>query len=149
MTSNQHRRRKARVPRQGVAIIMVIAFYAVAIALIGVWVRSALDHQQQARRWHEKTQVNWLAEAGVRRAVAIISNDKNYTGERWLIESAEIGGDHAAEIVIRVESVEGTRNARQIIATAHYPPGQQKRVQSTKTLEFSLPTITELSGESS
>jgi len=136
MNSIRFRRSGGRAPRRGVAIIMVIAFYAVAVAMMGVWVRSALSHQQQVRRWHEKTQATWLAEAGVRRAVARISSDEEYSGERWQIESTEIGGDHAAEVVLRIEPVEGTLGLVRITATAHYPAGQKKRVQSSKILEL-------------
>ncbi len=145
----QYHHNKHRTQRRGVAIIMVIAFYAVAVAMVGVWVRSALDHQQQVRRWHEKTQATWLAEAGMRRAVARISYDEHYAGERWLIESAKLGGQFSADVLIQIEPVEEIPNLIRIIATAHYPAGEQKRTQSTMTLKYSLPTKTETTGESS
>ena len=176
MKPNRPRRPRRRTQRRGVAIIMVIAFYAIAVTMIGVWVRSALGHQRQVRRWHEKTQATWLAEAGVRRAAARISKDSEFTGERWQIEAAELGGRFAAEVVIRIEHIgsldrkddpsrEPTSQFR-IIATARYPANptdeqqrpanrqrrpanRQQRVQTTKAVVFTLPETTDRSGESS
>ncbi len=159
MKRSRIHRRIRRCDRRGLTIIMVIAFYAIAVAMIGVWVRSALDRQQQVRRWHEKTQAVWLAESGVRRAVAQLTIANGYEGELWEISATELAGNHAAEVLITIErepaksGVENESTAAYsqvtISATADYPAGDSKRVQHTKTTEHRISAIPTDSGESS
>lgn len=145
-----------RNKRSGLAIIMVIAFFAIAVAMIGVWVRSSLDTRQRVRRWHEKTQAVWLADAGVRRAMARIALDSEYRGEVWSIPAEEIGGKWPADVVIRVEPA-SKRTAKndsatkrvEITATAKYPAGLDKRVQHTSSTLFRLKMSDDKIGESS
>lgn len=151
---------RPRHPRQGFAIIMVIAFYAISVALIGVWVRSAISRQQQVKRWQEKTQVTWLAEAGLRRAVARLAVDSAYAGEVWQIEGDDLGTDSPAEVEIRIDPLpqaadDETSNTAStpervtIVAIARYPANQPTRAQQTKTARFRKPALIATSGESS
>jgi len=138
MRSNQKKTTRLRNPRRGVAILLVIAFYAVAITLFGVWIRAALSQQRQARLGHEKTQAIWLADAGIRRAAARLATDADYAGERWQIGAEQLGGNHAAEVEIRIEAIEpaGEDNRIRIVAIAQLPAGtshQVERNQSRKT----------------
>lgn len=147
-------------PRRGGSIIVVIAFYAIAITMMGVWIRSALVHHRQVSRWHERTQAVWLAEAGVRRAAARLARDDGYQGERWDIPAAEIGGQGAAEVIILVEPLESgdklaenlgrpSQRRLRISATATYPLGSRSKNQFTKTIEIESPTTGESLGASS
>lgn len=135
------RRDQLRMHR-GAAIIVVIAFFAIAMTLIGVWVRSALQQQQVVRRWHEKTQARWLAEAGVRRAVARLQADQDYRGERWLVAAEQLGGPFPAEIEIDVELTDGddarAARDRKIVALARFPAGDLARAQATKAVDYRL-----------
>lgn len=142
----QHLPRRRRTERRGITIIMVIAFYAIAIAMIGLWVRSAFDRQQQVRLWQEKTQAAVLAEAGVRRAVALLDRDEKYAGELWAIEAEELASVTAAQVLIEIEHLAAQDADSQlppdeqprirITAIASLPPGENKRVQHTKTIEY-------------
>lgn len=127
---------------------MVIAFYAIAIAMIGLWVRSAIDRHQQSRQWHEKAQAIWLAEAGVRRAVANLVRQQDYLGEVWQIDADQLGGTETAEIKIEIETTDDEPRFK-ITATAIYPAGTKKRVQHTKSLKYRVTAKQEPSGESS
>jgi len=51
MNSSFLRSQKLPAQRRGVTIILVIAFYAIAVTLLGVWIRAVLAHRQQVIRW--------------------------------------------------------------------------------------------------
>lgn len=147
-------RHRTREHRRGVTIIPVIAFYAVALALVGNWVSAALSHQKLVRRWHEKSQVVLLAEAGLRRAAAQLATNPEYEGERWLITADELAAASSADIEIQIspateqEASSATTEQVRIVAIACYPAGDSKRVQATKTLTFQTANASSLSGES-
>jgi len=130
----------SRNPRHAVTIIVVIAFYAIAVAMFGSWIRSTLGHQKQARHWHEKSQATWLADAGLRRAAAQLTSNTNYTGEQWQIEADQLGGKHTAAIQIRVEAVKESNGQFQISATAEYPAEKLQHARITKSTNFEIAT---------
>ena len=149
MNNNSCRRRRSRTSdRRGLTIIAVIAFYAIAMAMIGVWVQSAIDRHQQSRQWHEKAQSIWLADAGIRRAVAHLTRQPGYEGEVWQIDAEQLGGLESATVAIEVEAAE-TDEQFTVTATAVYPAGSKKRVQHTKSVQYRVPDANEPSGESS
>lgn len=136
-----------RPVRHGLTMIILIAFFAVSTTMLSVWLRSAVDHRRQMVRWHRRSQASWLADAGVRRAAArLLREGSEYQGEHWRIDSAELGGRFAAEVVIRIEFddqideivAEPTKRLR-IIATADYPADSELRARSTKSVAFQLP----------
>jgi len=123
-------------PKHGVSIILVIAFFAVATTLIGAWVRGALLQQRQSRRWHDRSQAVWLAEAGVRRAQNQLAADADYRGQRWEIPASQLGGKHPAIVTIAVDAVDDTR---MITATCDYPAGARRQVRITKSRRLDSP----------
>lgn len=155
-TPSQHKP-PARRRRQGASIIIVIAFYAVAMTLFGVWIHTSLGHMRQTRRLQEKRQAVWLADSGLRRAVALLANDPNYTGEEWQLAATEIGGQHTALVKIQIAAVEkniGSENASMtdaeqvlITAIALFPADTERQVRHTKSITITptastLPTKT-------
>jgi len=148
MKFNRNNAKDLRSPRRGVAIIAVIALYAVAITMIGAWIHTALSHQRQARLRHEKMQTTWLADAGLRRAAAQLIKDSSYRGEHWMIESDQLGGKHAAAVEIRIEAIPPASEETEldnesavrvrIVATAELPPGTGRHARHTKSTEVDL-----------
>ncbi len=146
-------RRSRPSGRRGVTILIVIAFFAIAITLLGVWIRTALAERRQMQRWHQRVQATWLADSGLRRAAARLAREGTaYQGERWHIGPESLGDGKDAEVAIRVEYVpysgsdsesaggqakESSRRVR-LIATADYPAGSRRQVRFTKTTEVTL-----------
>jgi len=159
MYSIRTKQMKVKTSRKGGAIIVVIAFYAIAITMMGVWIRSALTHQRQISRWQQRTQTVWLAESGVRRAAARIAEDAHYEGETWHISASELGGRNAAEVVIVVEQVKNeegpevkvdqSKTLVRITATATYPFDSQQKNRITKTIIINPPGTSDQSGATS
>jgi len=136
--STYHRRfYNDRRPRRGAVLIILIAVFAVIMALAAVWAkRTVVEHRRQ-RRVEQRAQAEWLAEAGVRRAAARLSIDPEYDGETWSIDANELNQRASAEVEIQIEPVTDSANLR-LIARARYP-AREPRVQSTKTIEFTPP----------
>lgn len=153
MRNSRTHQQKVRRDRLGASIIIVIAFYAIAMTMIGIWMRSALRQHQVVRRWHEKTQALWLAEAGVGRAVARLQADRDYRGERWQIAANQLDDRLAAEVEIRVEAEKDANEIMvtgfRIVAVARLPAGDLTRAQATKTTDYRLSPAGEVPGESS
>lgn len=123
----------------------MIAFYAVAMTLIAVWVQSALRDRRQVDLWHEHTQTTLLAEAGLRRAVARVNRSGNaYSGEQWQITSQELGLPHDAQVEIRITDIyqdeentaESASPRKRIVVVADYPVGRDRRNRVTKEIEI-------------
>ena len=137
--------------RRGTTIIIVIALFAVAMTMTGVWMRTVLGSRRQMVLWHEQTRVVWLADAGLRRAAARLRGKHvDYLGEDWHLDAETIGGGRDAEVVIRIEPVdlspgesmqglpEDNVRAFRIVATADYPAGDARHVRITKTVLFPM-----------
>lgn len=154
---NTPHKQRPRTHRQqrGASIIIVIAFYAVAMTLFGVWISTSLGHLRQTRQLQQKRQAVWLADSGLRRAVALLANDPNYTGEQWQLTATELGGQHTALIEIRIvaakkpnvkntnaqntnktEAANNNNNPEQlqITATALFPADTKREVRHTKSV---------------
>lgn len=141
----------AATKRRGTTIIIVIALFAVAMTMTGVWIRTVLGSRRQMVLWHEQTRAAWLADAGLRRAAARLrSKHAGYRGELWHLDADLIGGSHDGEVAIRIEPADVSSGARmqelpddnmpgfRIIATADYPAGDTRRVRITKTVLFHI-----------
>jgi hypothetical protein len=131
--------------RRGVSIIPTIAFYAVAMTLMAIWVKGAVREQRQVTRWHERSQTAFLAEAGLHRAVARLNQEGiSYTGEQWHVSKSDIESSYDAIVDIQVTPVtsnddEGTELVR-VITIADYPAGTERRIRVTKETVLDLNT---------
>lgn len=150
MVRPRSRQPKRPMQRRGATMIVVIALFAVAVALMGVWIRGSLSHQHQVRRWHQQSQTIWLAESGLRRAAAQLASNPNYEKESWQIDADSLGGNHAAQVDIIVEALEQSEPAVQSVrltAVALYPVGHKLQNKHTKTIEIDLPITSTISDE--
>jgi hypothetical protein len=79
-------------PRRGVIMMIVIVCVVVATAICGLLVRMAVLGRSATEAQHRRLQAQWLAEAGIERAVARLAQDPRYSGETWTLPPE----DHAA-----------------------------------------------------
>lgn len=136
--AHYNRRSPRLARRRGAALVVLIAAFAVIVGLAGVWSRRIVAEQRQLRRIADQTQTAWLAEAGVRRAAALLLADATFTGEEWSISPEELGQPAGAAVQIAVEPADDG-DAVRITATARYP-ADAPRARATKTITFSRPT---------
>lgn len=137
-SQRQFRRPSVRRPRRAAVLIILIAVFAVVMALAAVWAkRMVIEHRRQ-RGLERQAQAEWLAEAGLRRAAARLALSAEYQGETWAIAASELNQRADAEVLINVEPIAGSPTKYRLVARARYP-AREPRVQTTKSLEFSPP----------
>jgi Tfp pilus assembly protein PilX len=123
-----------RTPR-GIIVIVVLALLAVLTILCGVWVRFVLQDVSRQRLEEDAIQVQWLAEAGLRRAAAQLVANRDYAGEEWRIEGKEFNRPHAAVVTLTVDHESGAPSEMRLTAQVAYPQDKPV-VQRTKTVVF-------------
>lgn len=154
-TVSVFRRSSPRRSRRGAVLIIVIAVFAIVMALAAVWGKRMVADYRRQRRVEQRAQAEWLAEAGVRRAAARLTIDPAYAGETWTVSAKELNQQAGAAVEISVEPLAASVNAPETTADADTPtaqtyrltararyPAPDPRVQSTKIIEFT-PTPSE------
>jgi type II secretory pathway component PulK len=122
--------------RTGASIVILIAVFAVTMAVSGFWVSQIVQGFRIQRLREERVQARWLADAAIDRAVASLQNDRSYTGEIWQVDAAALGRKHGAEVEIVVTAAEDDSSQLQIKTQARYPDEAQPRVRITKTFVY-------------
>lgn len=120
--------------RRGVILLVVLVCLAVAAGVFVVLVKqvAAQRHWLQTSQWG--VQAQWLAEAGVERAVARLAANADYAGETWNIPAGELAGGQAAVVRIRTETIADQPGRRTIRVEADYPDDAQRRCRKVKQI---------------
>ena len=126
--------------RRGVILIALMVFLAVAMMIVISWLKLAGVERRQLRSLQSRAQAEWLAESALNRAAARIAADPTYRGETWKLDSADIGGRDAGEVLIRVEPVADSSNLKNVTVQADYPVDPAHRNRRTKTVVVAIPT---------
>jgi hypothetical protein len=117
--------------------MLLVCLTVIVLALTAMLGRMSHGHRQVLLR-QRSVQADWLAESGLERAVAQWQRDAAYRGERWRVESDQLGGRGAAEVLIEIETPE-TQPSAIIRATVRYPDGPIGAVQVKKQLSVPIP----------
>ncbi|MEX2176069.1 MAG: PilX N-terminal domain-containing pilus assembly protein [Pirellulaceae bacterium] len=116
--------------RRGAALVMAMVALLVVSMVAAALVQTLLLSHRQAGRYADRTQAEWLAEAGLARARAQLAGDDAYRGETWL---APVADSEIAEVSIRVEPA--TDEApRKIVVRALYPPAADPQTVNRQVL---------------
>lgn len=104
LTARPRRLRPQTPPaRRGAIMFCVLACLGVALAIVTLMVRGAVNDRQAARRRHQMNQTDRLLDAGILRAVQQREQDPNYQGETWTVKLPEPQADRPASIEITIE----------------------------------------------
>jgi type II secretory pathway component PulK len=120
--------------RRGAILIVALVCLAVAAVLFVVLAKqAATEHRvSQSRQW--AVQAQWLAEAGVERAVARLAADAAYNGETWSISAEQLASPSSAVVRIRTEAIDDQPDRRIIHVEADYPNDLQHRARQIKQI---------------
>ena len=94
--------------RRGLVIVVVLVCIALMTLLFATVLKTTMAWRRQVRAEEKRTQVEWLADSAVARAVAKMKADPGYTGEEWKPSVFE-NPDTAATVTISVASEEQTQ----------------------------------------
>jgi type II secretory pathway component PulK len=134
---------KRRASRRGGALVVAMVTLLVVTLIAGAVVRSFLAEHRQARQSQNELQAQWLAESAIARAAARLAQLSDYAGETWQPKlGASDGEADSGTVEIQVEKLESSAPARRIVAIAHYPNHEWRRVTVRREHILSLsPTI--------
>ncbi|WP_165073650.1 hypothetical protein [Paludisphaera rhizosphaerae] len=133
--------RSRRSRRRGLTSVVVLVLLFVISLVAASLVRVSVAYHQRTRSHELALQSELLADAGLDRALAKLSSDPNYTGERWDVPAEALGADSsggksAAVVTIEVVGSPG-ENRKKLKVQADYPPDPPRRVRSSR--EIMLP----------
>lgn len=119
-------------PRRG-AIALIAMITLVLVSMIGAsLLKSALAQRRQMDRERCRVQAEWLAEAGLERAAAMLRGNADYSGETWKIAAESLGGAEPGEVQIAVTPDAQQPSQRKISVIADYPVNIEHRARVSK-----------------
>jgi hypothetical protein len=121
-------------PRRGLLAVAVLVCLLVLAIIAGVLVRSGVAQRNEVRALERRLQAEWLAEAGLRRALARLDVDPGYPGETWEIDARELGAADGATVAIAVERPAGDGAARAIRVRADFPRDPPRRARCSRQI---------------
>ncbi|HMO86575.1 MAG TPA: hypothetical protein PKC18_16815 [Lacipirellulaceae bacterium] len=127
-----------RRPRRGAVLFAALACLLIVVSLLGAMLQGTLAQRRQMRTLHQLRQTEQLLAAGVARAQAQLARDADYSGETWSLESDEIVGRGAGQIVIEVGPSDEAAGSR-VHVVAEYPLGGERSIRRSRTLVVTNP----------
>lgn len=118
--------------RRGATLVLAMVVLLVVSLVAAALVQSHLAAHRQSGRYADELQAQWLAEAGLARAVAKLHADAAYQGETW---QAEVADDLQAEVKIVVDS----SAPKKIAVEAVYPSDDHRRVLVRREILLTSP----------
>jgi Tfp pilus assembly protein PilX len=119
-------------PRRGMLAIAVLVCLIVLTLISGAILRVGVAQRDEVRAQERRLQAEWLAEAGLRRALARLEADPEYAGETWKVDARELDSSDGANVAIAVERPPGDPKARTIRVRADYPRDPPRRIRCSR-----------------
>jgi type II secretory pathway pseudopilin PulG len=124
--------RKQR-PR-GLTAVAVLVCLIIITMVAGALLKVTFAQRDETRVQERRLQAQWLADAGIQRALARLDADPGYSGETWEIPARDLDSADGAAVAITVTPAPGDPKHRQIRVQADYPRNPPSRARSTKQI---------------
>lgn len=135
-------RSRFRTPRRGITSVMVLVCLVIVTLMSGVLLKIGVAHREQVRAQERRVQAEWLAQAGLDRALFRLAASAGYTGETWTIAADELtpdgGGRQGAVVRIKIEPAGAGADSRLVKVQADYPPDPPQRVRRSLQIQVEL-----------
>jgi hypothetical protein len=106
--------------------VVVLVCLLIMTLICGTLLHMIQSQRALVRSEERRLQADWLADSGVERALARLSDDPGYRGETWALSAQELGGSDAGVVTITVDA------PRLVIVQADYPVDPTLRVRSRR-----------------
>jgi len=126
--------------RRGMTAVAVLVCLIIITMIAGAVVKVALAGRDQVRAQERRLQAEWLAEAGIQRALARLAADPRYRGETWEIAARDLDSADAATVAITVEPAPGDAKSRQVRARADFPRMEPEALAVARWFPDTLPS---------
>jgi hypothetical protein len=118
--------------------VAVLVCLIIMTLIAGAVLKVASAHRGQIRAQERRLQAEWLAEAGIQRALARLAADSGYAGETWEVSARDLDSTEGARIAIAVERVPDDRGRRKIRVQADYPRDPPRRARYSRQIVLEL-----------
>jgi len=127
-------------------LVCVIVLTLVGAALL----KLGLARRQVGRDFEHRLQAEWLVESGLSRALARITAERDYKGETWSIDPADLGlpeqpqpgngnaKGHSAAAIVTISVKQPETNRRLVRVQADYPPLGAKHLRCSQEISIDL-----------
>jgi Tfp pilus assembly protein PilX len=133
--------RKSGSPRGGAVLIVALICLLLVTVLAASLTRTVLLQREQVLRDEWRLQAAWLAEAGIDRAAARLSDAADYEGEEWRPELRDAGSPLGrVRITVAREEADGGISLARINVTADVPADTTDRARVQRTTTVRTPT---------
>ena len=119
---------------RGLTAVAVLVCLIIVTMVAGSVLKVALAQRDQTRAQERRLQAEWLAEAGIQRALARLATEPGYTGETWEISASDLGSADAALVAITVGRGADDGKSRQIRVQADFPRDPPRRARHSKRI---------------
>jgi type II secretory pathway pseudopilin PulG len=130
--------RATRARRRGLTAVAVLVCLIIITMVSGAVIRVGVARRDEVRAQERRLQAEWLAEAGIQRALARLDADPAYTGETWDIAARDLDSADGAVVTITVGPAAGEPKRKVVRVQADYPRDPSRRARNTKVLHSSL-----------
>jgi hypothetical protein len=127
-----------RIPRTGVALIVVLAGLTVTMVMFLAATKLFLVQRKTIELTARQVQASWLAESGTQRAAARLAADANYRGETWNVSAEELGGRSGGVVTIHVEKSPDKADRRTVHIDADFPSDPQQRARVSREVSLRI-----------
>jgi Tfp pilus assembly protein PilX len=124
--------------RRGAVLAAALVEFVVASSILFGVLHGVVDHQRQIIVDRQQLQTQWLAQAGLDRAVAQLRAANSYRGETWQVPAEELDGAAAAKVQITLETVADHPDDLRLTVQANYPDNSIHSCQQTRTATIHL-----------
>ena len=129
--NNKHCRTQQQPHRRRGALLIIAMVVLIVVSTVSASIiQSSLTRHRQAKRHQNQMQAEWLAEAGLQRALFQLGKNKGYTGETWSVPQQAIITPAEAVVTITVEA------NKNITVVATYPQSNDYRSSIIKTVSL-------------
>jgi hypothetical protein len=140
---------RRHAPRRGLSAAVVLVCLVVVTMISGAILKLGVAERDAARARERALQAEWLAQAGLERAVARLGRNPDYSGETWEIAARDLRPDDAgpavpgpaASVLIAVQRPAGQPAARLIRVQADAPPDPARRARHSTQLLVELGSL--------
>src|SRR5262249_1842244 len=127
------------IRRRGGALFIALVTLLVVMVVTMTLVQSIIAVHRQTRLTANQLQAEWLAEAGVARALVLSAVHSDDAGETWKVRFGDAGRDTDGIVEIKVTKTEGERGRIKIDAIAHYPDDPLHRAAARREYTLAVP----------
>jgi hypothetical protein len=135
-----------RRSRRGLTTVAVLVCLVIILLISGVLLKIGVAHRDRVRAIERSLQAEWLAQAGLDRAVARLASSAGYAGETWALAPRDLGltqaegGEpaRAALVLIKIEKPPGAPDQRLIKVQADFPPDSPHRARHSTQMLVTL-----------